>query len=222
MAISADLRVRFQTRKDQYLRQAGQRDQLLQQKQEVEGELTGIAGRTERNQRLLVIFQKTSETARDKKRLQIQDLVSRALQAIFGPEYGFEIEMDVRGARPEAELYVLSRSGEQVMRNKPADSRGGGVQDIIAFTLKVAYQQLHADPKVANVHLFDEPMKMVSVDHGTAVAEYINWLCSTFGLQILMVTHNEDYASSAARSFQVQIRDGVSELLEVEGGTLLL
>ncbi len=192
-------------------RRTALRDRILQQQQAVEAELQQVIQEKELLERVQLLLQKSSDHAREQAKLQLEALVTKALQYIFGPMFRFEIELADRGGSPTAEFYVVTEVDGKIVRNKPQDARGGGVIDIISLALRIALLET-IRPRVAGPVILDEPGKHVSEDFVIQMIEFIKSLCDTFGRQVIMVTHNEHVAASADHAFRVRLLGTRSEV----------
>lgn len=136
----------------------------------------------------------------------IEEIVSLGLKSVFGNQYGFKIEYEVKRSRSEAVLYV-TKNGQ------PYDAEascGGGILDVAAFGLRVALFAL-ANPKPESVLLLDEPGKWIS--RGDLVVKFglmLKEVSKMMGIQIIMITHDPALIESADRSFKVSQANGVS------------
>ena len=159
------------------------------------------------------IFIESAKVMRDKAKAHFEKIITDALQFISQDSaYKFVIEESIVRGKPAYEFYIESMVNGEICKKKPEDSCGGGFIDIIAITAKVAYLQIFNNPKIMNAcFIMDEPCKMVSEQMSVKAAEYIKFLGKQFGLQIIMVTHNENIAAIADKTFVVtKNRNGIS------------
>lgn len=155
----------------------------------------------------------SAKIMRDKAKSHFEKIVTDALQFVSQDSTcKFVIEESMVRGKPAYEFYIETIVNGEICRKKPEDSCGGGFIDIISVTAKVAYLQIFNNPKIMNVCFqMDEPGKMVSEQMSVKFAEYIKFLGKQFGLQIIMVTHNENISAIANDTFVVsKNRNGVS------------
>lgn len=154
---------------------------------------------------LSAIFIDSAKIMRDKAKSHFEKIVTDALQFVSQDSTcKFVIEESMVRGKPAYEFYIETIVNSEVCRKKPEDSCGGGFIDIISVTAKVAYLQIFNNPKIMNVCFqMDEPGKMVSEQMSVKFAEYIKFLGKQFGLQIIMVTHNENISTIADDTFVV-------------------
>jgi DNA repair ATPase RecN len=157
----------------------------------------------------------TADAARESGRQRMEKVVTKALQSVFGPSFTFEIELAESGGKPVANFYVVSENpnGEKI-KNEPQDSRGGGVNDIVATALQVATMVVYNNPKIQGPILLDEPGKHVSEDYIVKFGEFVDFIGKTFDRQIIMVTHQPHLAQTADKTFISQLVSGKTVLRE--------
>lgn len=183
-------------------------------------EITHIAGKIvyleetiKFTEELTLIFTESAKVMRDKAKAHFEKIVTDALQFVSQDSTcKFVIEESIVRGKPAYEFYIETIVNGEVCRQKPEDSCGGGFIDIISVTAKVAYLKIFDNPKIMNVCFqMDEPGKMVSEQMSVKFAEYIKFLGKQFGLQIIMITHNENIAVMADESFiTTKNRNGIS------------
>jgi DNA repair exonuclease SbcCD ATPase subunit len=137
----------------------------------------------------------------------IEEVVTLALRNVFGDEYSFKVEYEIKRGKPEASLKVLKGD----LEFDPADECGGGIVDVAALGLRVALWSL-SDPKSQPVLILDEPGKHVSRDLIDKFGDMINVLSETLGLQVIMVTHDSSLIEKSDRAFEVAQQDKLSQV----------
>ena len=186
-----------------------QREILLNEKKAVEQEWHELEKKRELLDKVRILLQQTSDHTRQQAKEQLEAIVTRALQYVFGPSFRFEIQLEKHGGNPSAEFYVVTEWEGNPIRNKPQDARGGGVVDLLSLALRVALIE-SITPRVQGPIILDEPGKHVSEDYVIPFVELIKSLSDTFHRQIIMVTHNTDLTESADVAFEVRLNKGKS------------
>ncbi|MGM0471388.1 MAG: ATP-binding protein, partial [Bacillota bacterium] len=158
-----------------------------------------------------ILLQQTSEYAREQARQQIESLVSKALQYIFGPEFSFEIELDEKRGRPSADFFVVSEYQGQELKNNPQSARGGGIVDVVSLALRVAILESYR-PQVGGPLVLDEPAKHVSEEYLFNVAQFLKHINQHFGRQVIIITHKSHLNEIGDQAFRVQLNQGISEV----------
>jgi len=132
----------------------------------------------------------------------IEELVSLALQSVFGIEYYFVLEAHNRRGQAELEPIILWHQA----RLSPRGETGGGVVDVASFALRLVLWALSAK-RSRPVFILDEPFKFVSKDMTDAVATMLKSVAELLGIQIIMVSHDDGLIAAADKSWTVA-RDG--------------
>lgn len=159
-----------------------------------------------------LLFQKTSEFAREQSKRQIEDTVTKCLQFILETDIEFLIELSESRSVPIAEFFVQSNYPEGYsIKTKPEIARGGGVVDIISLALRIAFLQQNK-PSLSGPLILDEPGKHVSNDYIFNLGEFLKKSSNIFDRQIIMVTHNPHLSQISDKAFQVKNKGGISEV----------
>ncbi|MEN2776986.1 ATPase [Acetivibrio clariflavus] len=204
-----EIKNRHEEAKKHFYNQKGKRDQLLEQRSDLEKQLQKILNNIDILDRVKVLLQKVSEYAREQSRVQIEALVTNCLQYIFDSSLEFKIEINEVRGRPEAEFYVISKYGGTEIKTKPQDARGGGVVDIISLAIRIAMLECSNLENKGPI-ILDEPAKHVSDDYITQVAEFLKQVTKMFNRQVIMVTHNRHLSEMADKWYRIEMNDGVS------------
>lgn len=155
--------------------------QVTDEKTRLEEAKERVLTATQAQQLIQGVAQQIQQRAHDK----IVAIVNRCLQAIFEDPYDFRIVFEKKRGKTEARLVFLRQDREI----DPLTAAGLGVVDVAAFALRVACVML-SRPSKRRLLVLDEPMKMLSANHGPAVAQLLTTLTEELKMQILLVTHN--------------------------------
>lgn len=195
-------------------REQGKSDKLREQLDINKQNLIKIESELELLNKVAILFQKTSEFAREQAKAQIESLVTKCLQFIFDSDIQFLIEIEELRGKANAEFYVVSESQNRIIKTKPELSRGGGVVDIVSLALRIAFLQIHK-PKIEGPLILDEPAKHVSDEFIYNVADFLKQTSELFNRQIIMVTHNNHLASIGSSAYRVDLKGLTSTISEV-------
>lgn len=127
---------------------------------------------------------------------RISSIVSLALSST-GFDYEFRVNFVQRRGTTEADLLFV-KNGEEL---DPMSCSGGGALDIASFALRIALWSLN---KTSNVFILDEPFKFLSLDLQENAGNMLHALAEKFGLQIIMVSHNERIIAGADNLITVE------------------
>lgn len=207
----ADLDQKLAKARIAWLRRKTTSDLLKQENMEIVAQEKEAIKEQELLDKVRLLFQKSGEHARKQAKIQLETLVSNALQYVFGASFRFEIDLSPADKNPTAEFYVVSEWDGDVIRTKPQDARGGGIVDIISLALRIAFLET-IRPRLEGPILLDEPGKHVSEDYILPMTQFLQSVYETFDRQILLVTHNTHLTESADQAFYVRLTDGKSEV----------
>lgn len=209
VSYSQEVKSQLDKLKAVYHQRKGQYDRLLEERKTCITELDKVKEQLTVLLQTRLVFQVAAEAARERAREHIQGLVTSALQSVFGPDISFEVILEEKRERPEAEFLVASTYGGTArVANRPEDARGGGVVDIVSLALRAA---LLAGARLEGFIVFDEPAKHVSEQYSRAAAELLKSLSEDMERQVIMVTHNAHLAEVGEISYRVEMRNGQSE-----------
>ena len=190
--------------RDILAREEGKRDKLIEQLSKNDRMLIETKKEIELLEEVSLVFQKTSEFAREQAKFQIETLVNQCLQYVFESNIEFEIELNELRNKANAEFYVTDITDELIIKTKPELSRGGGVVDIVSLALRIAFLQIHKPP-IEGPLILDEPAKHVSEDYIYNVGDFLKQTSEMFNRQIIMVTHNQHLSSIGNQAYKVQL-----------------
>lgn len=210
-ALSKDLNIV----QDFISREEGKRDKLIEKYEENNIKFKEITQDLELLEKVTILFQKTSEYARQQAKRQIETLVTKCLQYVFESNIELLIELDELRNKANAEFYVVTESDGMIIKTKPELSRGGGVVDVVSLALRIAFLQIHK-PQIDGPLILDEPAKHVSEEYIFNVGEFLKQTSEMFGRQIIMVTHNNYLASIANKAYRVDYNQTISKCSPVE------
>lgn len=181
----------------------GKRDLLLKQRTKAEGDKAEAEKQLATFDLVQILLQKTSEFAREQVKVRVEDIVSQALNVVFGGNHRFTIQLDVRSGQPVADYYL--DDGQVITKlEKPDYDRGGGKIDVISLALKLAIGELEQIPGPL---FLDEVGKHVSKEYAPNVAYFLKQYCANFDRQIILITHNKDLAEIGDAGLEVTQND---------------
>lgn len=192
-------------------KQDGKRLQLLETKKKEEEILEFINTQSNLLEEVMMLFQKTSQFAREQAKSQIEILVTKCLQYIFESNMEFQIEIEELRNKPNAEFYVVNDTADFFLKTRPEQSRGGGVVDIVSLALRISFMQTHK-PSIEGPLILDEPAKHVSEEYIYNVGDFLKQASEMFNRQIIMVTHNAHLAALSENSYRVELLGTTSNI----------
>lgn len=218
MRTEEDLGQAIEGWRDLYQQRRGERESLWRRQGRLQEEAREAHQRHDLLEQVRVLLAQTSSEAREQARVQVEHVVTQALQYVFGPELHFRVRLQEQRKQPEAEFLVASfYGGELLVENRPQDARGGGVVDVVALALRLALLQ-SSYPPLRGPLLLDEPAKHVSEEYAPQVAQFLHQAAAAFNRQVVMVTHNQQLAGFADGGFRVEMNQGHSRVSPLSYG----
>jgi len=129
--------------------------------------------------------------------LQISDITTLAMEAVFPDPYTINIDFIERRGKTECDIFFV-RNNSKI---DPLDASGYGAVDIAAFALRIASWVL--DGKSRNIIILDEPMRFLSDDLRPQASRMLKELSSKLNLQLVMITHDQQFTADADQIIQV-------------------
>lgn len=200
--------------KEYIARESGKRDKIQEQLEIQKETIRNIEIEIELLSKVIILFQKTSEFAREQAKNQIESLVTKCLQFIFESDIEFLVQIEEQRGKSNAEFYVVNKIEDVLIKTKPELSRGGGVVDIVSLALRIAFLQIHK-PKIEGPLILDEPAKHVSDEFIFNVADFLKQTSELFNRQIIMVTHNHHLAAIGNNAYRVDIKGSKSMVTRI-------
>jgi DNA repair ATPase RecN len=189
----------------------GQRDLLREQKKEARRRFTAAEDELRSYDLVQILLQQTSEYARQQAKKQVEDIVTSALKVVFGKDYQFIVNIEVKANQPVAE-YWLESEGVITQLKPPDYDRGGGVADVVSLALRLAVGELSG---TRGPIFLDEVGKHVSQEYAPNVAFFLKEYNEQFGRQIILITHNTNLAEIGDVSLAVNQTGGKSTVKEL-------
>lgn len=128
----------------------------------------------------------------------IQTIASVGLSQVFDEEIELTITPVTRARRVEMDVRVKTGSLETSIM----DARGGGLAAVAGFILRASVLLL--TPDVRRILVLDEVFAHLSEEYVPRMAEFLRTLCESTGLQIILVTHQPEFAEAAHKVYRIE------------------
>jgi DNA repair exonuclease SbcCD ATPase subunit len=139
--------------------------------------------------------------------INISDITSLALEAVFPEPYSLVVEFLQRRNKTECDLY-FERDGNRV---DPLTASGVGAVDVASFALRIASWSM-MQPHTRNVIILDEPFRFLSENYQEQAGSMLKEISEKLKIQFLIISHNTTLASCADKTFEVSIKKGISSV----------
>jgi DNA repair ATPase RecN len=179
---------------------------LQRKKTETESALEKSTVRAEAMKKARVIIQTVAQETQRNLEYHLSYPVTDAIQYVF-PDDNIKFIARIVIARGKTECHLLfDENGNEY---KPLKGSGYGAVNIACFVLRICFWGLNKNRPTIIV---DEPFRDVSPDLHHKVSELIKRISKKLGIQIIIVSHQNDINIAADRTFQVKRVKGVSEI----------
>lgn len=134
-------------------------------------------------------IQQIARTIQESCHRQVSEIASRCLQAVFGKDtYRLEIRFEEKRGKTEARIVLVTAEGEL---HDPINECGGGIIDVISFSLRLAALLL-SFPQKRRLLVLDEYWKHLSARYRPAMRRLLEKISQEMNVQIVYVTHAEE------------------------------
>lgn len=172
------------------------RDILSDQIKSLDKNVKDLNYRAELNQNSSEVFKSWLEELLNENINSISDLATTGLRNIIDDQnLTFKIKPEYRNNRLWMK-FVLDNNG---IEGDPISSFGGGIVLIVSLILRLS---MMSRLKTGNLLLLDESMSAVANRYVPAAADFMKYLSEQLGINILMVTHNDEFMDNAHIAYE--------------------
>lgn len=197
-------------------RQGEARSELMRAKA-LQGEIATLTADVNILDHVTILLNSLGEERQLQAQQTIEELVTRGLQTIFDETLSFHIVQTTRAKNATVEFLVRDTFGadDNTIRETPVmDARGGGLAATIGFLLRVVVMLLRGSTIEENILVLDETFAHVSAEYLPALGEFLRELVDKTGIQIIMVTHQPEFADYADKVYRFSQVDGETKVHE--------
>lgn len=167
---------------------------LAERLEEDRDRLAELEQATEDIQKARALIQEAALRTQDTLRIRLTAVGSTALNAVFqDPEDDMEFQATFKTSRGRTEcaLEVVDHG----VAMDPMECKGGGVVDVLSFALRVSFWSMRRSRPVL---ILDEPFKNLrGAGMQAAAVDMMRTVAKRLGLQIIMVTHEQEFIDGA-------------------------
>lgn len=209
------LTARLMTVRSDLDRKIGEANAVLTRGKALEEEISSLKASVSDLGKVASLFTTIGEERQDAARRTIEDLVTQGLQTIFDDTLSFHIVSSVRGKTTTVDFMIRTTLSGSVVDTPVMDSRGGGLAATVGFLLRVVVLMLRSQDSGDKVLVLDETFSMVSAEYLPGVAAFLREIVDRFGVQIIMVTHQELLTEDADVVYRFSQTDGRTKVARV-------
>lgn len=211
--MSDQLEQRVRQARYAYERRAGAARQLSEDGVRVRDEVAALQAETARHLQVNTLLTSLGEQAQAAAQEQLEQLVTRGLQVIFGTELSFHVVQTVKAGQANTDFVIRSTFADGATLDTPVlEARGGGMAAVVGFMIRLVVLLL--TPRARPVLFLDESFGHVSREYEPRVAEFIRELVSRIALQVVLSTHSDAYDDAA--DIRYRMKPAAAGMAEIE------
>jgi predicted ATPase len=203
------LEARVRGARSTYERRVGAAQALGEAGVRVKGEVARLQGEVEQHAKVSGLLTSLGEQAQQKAQRQLEELVTRGLQVIFGTELSFHVLQSVKANQSVTEFVIRSQYGEMTVDTPVMSARGGGMAAVTGYMIRLVVLLL--TPRARRVLFLDEAFGFVSREFEVRLAEFLAEVAQRTGVQHVLVTHSDAYDDAADVKYRLELgSNGIS------------
>jgi hypothetical protein len=208
MTASPDtLKQTISTRKQTNIKEQAENDLITEQQTAFTNKINQLATILTTGQDALVFLETVAVSRRSSLKQQIEQIVTEALQIVYGNELTVELQYDVKNGRSFVDIRIIKDTPAGKV-SRTMEGIGGGVSDTVSVPLRLLV--LLASRTTDKVCILDEAYKHVDLERVERAAGFIQEIASRLGIQIIMSSHHEAMLEAADTVHTVSETTGLS------------
>lgn len=212
---ATDLLSEVQQRRREIDFKLGQRQSLQERAETLATDIEGLQELSVVLDQVTVLLNSIGEDKQQQAQEQIEGIITRGLQSIFGETFSFHIVQTMKGKSASVEFFIRTHLDDTAIETPVLESHGGGLAAIVGFLLRVTVMLLDKGSDKANVIILDETFGMVSDEYLDPLAEFIRDLVDKANIQVIMVSHQPMWEEYADKTYRFGISKGSTFVKEV-------
>jgi DNA repair ATPase RecN len=201
--VSAYLADRVRAARSHLDREVGEARALARAGQAAEARVAELTAALELHERVIGVLTKVGEERQQHAQEQVEGLVTQGLRHIFQENLSFHLVQGQRAGQATVDFVLRSHYGERIINTPVMDARGGGMAAVVGFLLRLVVLLL--TPEARRILFLDESFAHVSAEFRQRLAEFLWDVCTKAGVQIVLVTHDPEYAALADEAYDLAL-----------------
>jgi len=156
---------------------------------------------SEQHSKAVELLNKVQTVTRDKIKNEFENLVSYAMNFIYGENYKFHLDFGTRGNLQELNFSIETPEFKEPY--DPLDTSGGGILDIVSLALRIVLMEV-SQPKIQGFLLMDESLKHLSENYLPNANEFLTEISKKLNRQILFISHESEFINSTHNTIEVK------------------
>jgi DNA repair exonuclease SbcCD ATPase subunit len=186
----------------------GEAQVLAKRGQELVNEVTVLADERATADRVSGVLSKIGSERDAAARAQVEGLVTSGLQAIFEENLSFHLVESTSRQTPQIDFVVRTHLPDgSSFETDVMNARGGGLAAVVGLLLRVVLILLTraSGKKAPDVLVLDETLAHLSREYLDAAGQFLRTLCDSTGLQLIIVTHQQELVEFADVSYRLRL-----------------
>jgi len=213
MTLIQELQQAIHTRKQQNLKQQAENDLINNQLTDHQNKINKLTQFLTVGQTALQFLEQVAVSRRSSLKQQIEQIITEALQIIYGEDLSSELRYDVKNGRSFVDIRIVENTPQGKV-SRTMEGFGGGVSDTVSVPLRLLV--LLATRTTDKVCILDEAYKHVDLERVEKVAPFIQEIAHKLDIQIIMPSHHEAMIESADTVYTVNKTNGESIVTRIK------
>jgi hypothetical protein len=203
------LEARVRQARNTYERRVGAAQQLGEAGMRLEADVARLQGELEQHAKVSTLLTSLGEQAQQRAQRQLEELVTRGLQVIFGTELSFHVLQSVKANQSVTEFVIRSQYEGMTVDTPVMAARGGGMAAVTGYMVRLVVLLL--TPRARRVLFLDETFGFLSREFEVRLAEFLLEVSVRAGVQQVLVTHSDAYDDAADVKYRLELgSNGIS------------
>jgi len=196
-------------RKKELARKQAENALLKRQIESCEQKILELAESLQTGKEALAFLEDLANSRRGAMKGKIENIVTEAVQLIYGPSYKIELSYSVKNNRSCLDIEMLRDTASGEVR-RDMGGFGGGMADTISVPLRLMV--LMGSRQTDRVCVLDECWKHMDLERVELVGKFLRLLSDKLGIQIVLCSHHERIRDFADQTYEVSESGGVSKV----------
>ncbi len=185
-------------------RKIGARDSLLHSQESYSEQVSLHSVTSEDALKARHLLEQLTDAKREIVREKIEALVTHGVRAVFGQQYSFHIDQDLKRNQVTFDYKIMEHFEHGVVRETPLrGSHGGGLVALVGLLLRVV-MVLFSHPTRRRTIFLDETLAALDGDKRGPVAQLMQELGLQLNMQFILITHSPEYLEDADIAYEIR------------------
>lgn len=194
MSDSKEILQRFKEAREKFTKDLGVWEDRVKELDLVTRDISLANHRIEVSDKAILILEAVATTAQNAIHHLIDDPVTVALRTVY-EDASLSFATDIERSGDRMELTFRIQRGDEEIAGPILDSEGGGLADVVSFTLRIClYRLLGCSGPI----VLDEPFRHMDEQALPRVSDFVRQVSDKMGIQIIAVSHSPELTEAAS------------------------